>query len=109
MADGDTVKMELTFWRDGKQPGDVIDVPADEVHRWTGFAKLGDGAEPEPEPAKSPAQPADNARVEEWRAYAVSLGMDKAKADKATSGTPGLRAKTDAGTRRSHGDAGCPP
>ncbi|MFM9616859.1 hypothetical protein ACKI14_02715 [Streptomyces turgidiscabies] len=39
MADGDTVKMKLTFWRDGKKPGDVIDVPVDEVHRWTGFAK----------------------------------------------------------------------
>ena len=39
MADGDTVKMELTFWRDGKQPGDTVEVPADEVHRWKGFAK----------------------------------------------------------------------
>lgn len=39
MADCDTVKMRLTFWRDGKQPGDVIEVRADEVHRWEGFAK----------------------------------------------------------------------
>ncbi|MFJ8923853.1 hypothetical protein ACIREK_30800 [Streptomyces sp. NPDC102415] len=39
MADGDTVKMRLTFWRNGKKPGDVIEVPADEVHRWKGFAE----------------------------------------------------------------------
>lgn len=39
MADGATVKMELTFWRDGKKPGDVVEVPVDEVHRWKGYAK----------------------------------------------------------------------
>ena len=93
MADGDTVKMKLTFWRDGKQPGDIVEVPADEVHRWTGFAKLADGASSNgsAEPTstasgypKPTAQPADNAKVDEWRLYAVSLGMDQAKADKAT-------------------------
>lgn len=42
MADGDTVKMKLTFWRDGKKPGDLVDVPVDEVHRWKGFAVLAD-------------------------------------------------------------------
>lgn len=42
MADGDTVKMKLTFWRDGKKPGDLVDVPVDEVHRWKGFAVLVD-------------------------------------------------------------------
>jgi hypothetical protein len=46
MADGDLVKMELTFWRDGKEPGDVIEVPADEVHRYKGFAKLVDAPKP---------------------------------------------------------------
>lgn len=91
MADGDTVKMRLTFWRDGKNPGDLIDVPADEVHRWTGFAVLADDSDgeatppvdttPEPEPS---AQPADNAKVDEWRAYAVSIGMEPAKAETAT-------------------------
>ncbi|MEU0783545.1 hypothetical protein ABZ341_18465 [Streptomyces sp. NPDC006173] len=94
MADGDTVKMKLTFWRDGKNPGDLIDVPADEVHRWTGFAVLAgesesggdsttptDATTPEPKPS---AQPADNAKVDEWRLYAVSLGMEQDKADGAT-------------------------
>lgn len=38
-SDIDTVKVELTFWRDGKKPGDVIEVPVDEVPRWVGFAK----------------------------------------------------------------------
>ncbi|MGW0920085.1 hypothetical protein ACWD3J_13845 [Streptomyces sp. NPDC002755] len=45
MADGDVVKMRLTFWRDQQPPGTVIDVPADEVHRWKGFAVVAD--EPE--------------------------------------------------------------
>lgn len=39
MADTDLIKMRLTFWRDGKKPGDLIDVPADEVHRWRGYAE----------------------------------------------------------------------
>lgn len=38
-SDIDTVKVELTFWRDGKKPGDVIEIPVDEVPRWAGFAK----------------------------------------------------------------------
>ncbi|MDR3080534.1 MAG: hypothetical protein LBV60_06335 [Streptomyces sp.] len=56
MADGDTVKMRLTFWRGDQPPGTVIDVPADEVHRWKGFATRVDepAAEPKPE-AKAPA------------------------------------------------------
>lgn len=60
MADGDTVKMKLTFWRDGKQPGDVIDVPVDEVHRWTGFAKPVDEAKPT---AKAPTPTAATAET----------------------------------------------
>lgn len=90
MADGDTVKMKLTFWRDGKKPGDVIDVPADEVHRWKGFAvQVGDvqpsGETTTPttaEPTLGP--PADSAKVDEWRAYAVKLGLEQDKADAAT-------------------------
>ncbi|MFD5940286.1 hypothetical protein [Streptomyces griseus] len=39
MADTGTVKMKLTFWRGNKKPGDTVDVPADEVHRWKGFAE----------------------------------------------------------------------
>ncbi|MEU6058002.1 hypothetical protein [Streptomyces sp. NPDC047097] len=43
MADDGTVKMRLLFWRtvDGetKAPGDTIEIPADEVHRWKGFAE----------------------------------------------------------------------
>ncbi|MGW2113797.1 hypothetical protein [Streptomyces zhihengii] len=38
----DTVKMRLTFPRGKQQPGDTIDVPKDEVHRWKGFATLVD-------------------------------------------------------------------
>lgn len=108
MADGDLVQMRLTFWRDGKKPGDLVDVPADEVHRWKGFAEPTgestpsggtttptDATTPEPKPS---AQPADTAKVDEWRAYAISLGMEPAKADKATK--PELQdyaAKTTAG------------
>lgn len=94
MADGDVVKMKLTFWRDGKVPGDVIEIPADEVHRWKGYAEQvgepypsgetttptgADGDYPKPT-----EQPADSAKVDEWRAYAVTLGMEKAGVDKAT-------------------------
>lgn len=94
MADGDTVTMRLTFWRDGKKPGDTVDVPADEVHRWKGFAvPVGepepssetttptDATTPEPKPT---AQPAENAKVDEWRAYAISIGMEPGKAEAAT-------------------------
>ncbi|MFS4103760.1 hypothetical protein [Streptomyces sp. PD-S100-1] len=94
MADGDVVKMKLTFWRDDKAPGDLIEVPADEVHRWKGYAEqVGEPHPTEqtttptaaqgdyPKPAE---QPADSAKVDEWRTYAVTLGMDKADADKAT-------------------------
>ncbi|MDP9953165.1 MULTISPECIES: hypothetical protein [Streptomyces] len=38
----DAVKMKLTFWRGDKKPGDTVDVPADEVHRWKGFAEVVD-------------------------------------------------------------------
>ncbi|MFJ3089024.1 hypothetical protein [Streptomyces sp. NPDC086838] len=44
MADGSTVKMKLTFWRDGLKPGDTVDVPADEVHRWKGYAEPANAA-----------------------------------------------------------------
>ncbi|MGQ4338068.1 hypothetical protein ACN6LF_001864 [[Kitasatospora] papulosa] len=40
MANSSTVKMKLTFWRGDKQPGDTVEVPADEVHRWKGFAEV---------------------------------------------------------------------
>lgn len=82
MADGDMVKMKLTFWRDGKKPGDLIDVPADEVHRWKGFA-VEDTTSPSDTPNPDGA-PADSAPVADWRTYAVKLGLDKVKADKAT-------------------------
>lgn len=83
MADGDVVKMKLTFWRDGKKPGDVIDVPADEVHRWKGFAvSVEDTTDPADVPNPGGA-PADSAPVADWRTYAVKLGMEKTKADKA--------------------------
>ncbi|MFJ2568960.1 hypothetical protein ACIPJG_25235 [Streptomyces halstedii] len=35
----DLVKMKLTFPRGKQQPGEIVDVPADEVHRWKGFAE----------------------------------------------------------------------
>ncbi|MFI7890877.1 hypothetical protein ACIFUY_06390 [Streptomyces sp. CACIS-1.16CA] len=38
MSDRSTVKMKLTFPRGKQQPGEIVDVPADEVHRWKGFA-----------------------------------------------------------------------
>lgn len=90
MADGDVVKMKLTFWRDDKKPGDEIEVPADEVHRWKGFAvQVG---EPYPSdksttPTATEApfpRPGDGAKVDDWREYAISLGMEKANAEKAT-------------------------
>lgn len=95
MADGDVVKMRLTFWRDGKKPGDEIEVPVDEVHRWKGFAvqegePYQSGQTTTPTGAnngdfpKQTEQPADSAKVDEWRTYAVTLGMEKATADKAT-------------------------
>ncbi|MCZ4506924.1 hypothetical protein O3Q52_01610 [Streptomyces sp. ActVer] len=89
MADGDTVKMRLTFWRDGKKPGDVIDVPADEVHRWKGFAAQVGDVEHNDEPTTPTAEPeqgppADSAKVDEWRAYAVQLGLEQGKADAST-------------------------
>lgn len=66
MADTDMVKMKLTFWRDGLKPGDVIEIPADEVHRWDGFAKEIGKVAPKPSDdraiAKTPAQAADKAK-----------------------------------------------
>ncbi|MFE7535192.1 hypothetical protein ACFU67_13080 [Streptomyces rhizosphaericola] len=35
----DTVKMKLTFPRGKQMPGEVVEVAADEVHRWKGFAE----------------------------------------------------------------------
>ncbi|MFE9850344.1 hypothetical protein ACFYPN_16240 [Streptomyces sp. NPDC005576] len=78
MADGDTVKMKLTFWRGGKQPGDVIEVPADEAHRWTGFAELVEESKPRA------GAPSDTAKVDDWRTYAISLGMSASAAETAT-------------------------
>lgn len=65
MADGDMVKMKLTFWRDGKAPGDVIEVPADEVHRWTGFAVRDDA------PAPAAATAADDTKTTKATAKAA--------------------------------------
>lgn len=36
----DTVKMKLTFPRGKQQPGEIVEVAADEVHRWKGFAEV---------------------------------------------------------------------
>ncbi|MFE7233905.1 hypothetical protein ACFVAF_25210 [Streptomyces sp. NPDC057596] len=80
MADGDTVKMQLTFWRGDQPPGTVIDVPADETHRWKGFAVPVD----ELAPSGPDVRPADSAKIDEWRAYAMRLGMEKPDADKAS-------------------------
>ncbi|MYX14387.1 hypothetical protein GTY67_13370 [Streptomyces sp. SID8374] len=38
----DTVKMRLTFPRGKAMPGETVEVPADEVHRWRGFAEVVD-------------------------------------------------------------------
>lgn len=39
MADGaELVKLRLTFWHKGKQPGDFVEVRRDELHTWRGFA-----------------------------------------------------------------------
>lgn len=84
MADGDTVKMKLTFWRDGKKPGDVVEVPADEVHRWKGFATPLEDSSPGTDTPNPGGAPTDSAPTAEWRSYAVKLGLDKTKADKAT-------------------------
>ncbi|MEU0160224.1 hypothetical protein ABZ154_15620 [Streptomyces sp. NPDC006261] len=35
----DTVKMKLTFPRGKQLPGEIVDVAADEVHRWKGYAE----------------------------------------------------------------------
>lgn len=84
MADGDFVKMKLTFWRESQPPGTVIDVPADEVHKWKGFAvPVEDTTDPADIPNPGGA-PADSAPTADWRAYAVKLGLDKVKADKAS-------------------------
>ncbi|MEU3432370.1 hypothetical protein [Streptomyces sp. NPDC006863] len=37
-----TVKMKLTFPRGKQMPGEIVEVPADEVHRWKGFAQAVD-------------------------------------------------------------------
>ncbi|WP_420032233.1 hypothetical protein ACN2WE_05065 [Streptomyces sp. cg28] len=109
MADGDVVKMKTTFWRDTQPPGTIIEVPADEVHRWVGFAEqIGDpypsgqtadptGDNDYPKPAEKPT---DSAAVAEWRLYAVTLGMEQAKADKATKAElQDFVAKTEAGAK----------
>ncbi len=35
-----TVKMKLTFPRGKQMPGETVEVAADEVHRWKGYAEL---------------------------------------------------------------------
>jgi hypothetical protein len=78
MADGDTVKMRLTFWRGDKRPGDIVEVPVDEAPRWVGFAEHVETAKPRP------GTPSDAAKVDDWRAYAISLGMGASAAETAT-------------------------
>lgn len=88
MADGDTVKMKLTFWRGDKKPGDTVEIPADEVHRWKGFAVQVDEPKPSGETTTpttvDDGKPAETAKVDDWRTYAVQRGMDEGKASKAT-------------------------
>lgn len=36
------VKMRLTFWHKGKQPGDTVEVRREDVPSWRGFAVLVD-------------------------------------------------------------------
>ncbi|MFD3520412.1 hypothetical protein [Streptomyces sp. NPDC058653] len=38
MSDPDLVKLKLTFWNKGKKPGDVIEVRAEDVKSWKGYA-----------------------------------------------------------------------
>ncbi|MCX5145085.1 hypothetical protein [Streptomyces sp. NBC_00338] len=60
MADTDLIKMRLTFPRGKQQPGEIVDVRADEVHRWKGFAVAVD----EPKPAaKAPTPPAETPKA----------------------------------------------
>ncbi|MFJ3601921.1 hypothetical protein ACIPVA_03900 [Streptomyces anulatus] len=40
MSDRSTVKMKLTFPRGKQMPGEIVEVAADEVHRWKGYAEL---------------------------------------------------------------------
>ncbi|MYW34473.1 hypothetical protein [Streptomyces sp. SID2119] len=42
MADDNTVKMKLTFPRGKQMPGEIVEVAADEVHRWKGYAEVVD-------------------------------------------------------------------
>lgn len=88
MADGDVVKMRLTFWRDGKVPGDTVEIPVDEVPRWKGFAvqegepyQSGQTTTPT---ATDGGKPAETAKVADWRAYAVQRGYDDGKVNDAT-------------------------
>ncbi|WP_416476939.1 hypothetical protein [Streptomyces sp. LKA04] len=106
MADGDVVKMKLTFWRGDQPPGTVIEVPADEVHRWKGFAEqvgepVPSGESTTPTAATNPfPRPADGAKVDDWRSYAVHLGMEQADADKATKADlQDYATKTTAGSK----------
>lgn len=47
MADpADIVKLKLTFWHKGKEPGDIVEVRRDEVRSWHGFAEPVDDAAP---------------------------------------------------------------
>lgn len=54
MADTDLIKMKLTFPRGKQQPGEIVTVRADEVHRWRGFAVEVD----EPKPVAKASTPA---------------------------------------------------
>lgn len=58
MADGaDLVKLKLTFWHKGKEPGDTVDVRRDELHQWRGFAVPADD-EPAEQPETKPNETA---------------------------------------------------
>lgn len=67
MSDPDLVKLQLTFWNGDKKPGDVIEVRAEDVKSWKGYAVPADDtaaktAEKTPpkqvtaEPSKVPAK-----------------------------------------------------
>ncbi|MBH0241944.1 hypothetical protein I3W98_02845 [Streptomyces cavourensis] len=52
----DTVKMRLTFPRGKQMPGEIVEVAADEVHRWKGYAEP---VEDDPKPDETAKTSAD--------------------------------------------------
>lgn len=55
MSGADMVRMKLIFWHGTKAPGEVVEVRADEVASWYGYAeRLPDEEQPEPEESRDP-------------------------------------------------------